>query len=140
MPNNNSAYIYSKENESSHAARQSVRSILDTVYPWEEIYSPEFLDWVRSNYNPREFFWTCIYRNLTPEEQSNHDRVSPIKLKDCQLEIQIPQHLTQETLDRLSTLVIAVHTLGILATSKQDFETRYCRRFGLNQLELSLDS
>lgn len=100
--------------------------ILAERHPWEAVYSPEFLSWVRENFYPRDFFWTYIYCFLTPQEREGLKQVSPWKAQTL-------QYLNQKTLDRLEDTVRTVHALAITSTSAQDFETRYHRCFGFDR-------
>lgn len=115
--------------QASPEARQTVSRILEELRPWEAVYSDEFLSWVRSNYNSRYFFWKYIYNSLTPQEREGLKQVNPGKVHTL-------QYLNQETLDRLEPQVQIVYALANTSTSAQDFETRYCRHFGYNQLEM----
>jgi hypothetical protein len=114
-------------------SHEILNRILDAPRPWVRLYSPEFCKVVYKWYN-YHFYWLYVYDILTAEEKCKHDRLNPVI--NGKRDVRIHQYLDQETKDRLEPYINRLTTLVETSTSRQDFETRYNRLNGLNQLGL----
>jgi hypothetical protein len=129
-------YLPAKYGESSLEARHQITRLVREPDPWKRMYSKETCDRIRSWYFPRDFFWKFAYKWMTADEISFLNKHNPVLPSDSQRINRIFQHLSPQTRDRLSPEIHTLCTLIESSTSRQDFETRYSRIRGLDQMEL----
>jgi hypothetical protein len=120
-------------------------AVADLATPWEKMWSAPVLDLVRKfygNFCAKTFWWRYIYNFLTPEERCKLDRLNPINSVTKQRATRIHQWIEgeQEIKARLTEKVNEVQVLMRTSTSKQDFQIRYARILGSNQVEIFEES
>lgn len=127
--------------EQALKAIDRLSAVADLATPWEKMWSTPVLDLVRrfyGNFCAKTFWWKYIYNFLTPEERCKLDRLNPIDPKTKQRKTRIHQWIEseQEIKARLTEKVNEVQVLMRTSTSKQDFQTRYARILGSDQVEI----
>lgn len=126
-------YLPTKFQESTQDARYEITRLVKEPNPWKLLYSREVCDRVRSWYFPRDFFWKFAYSWMTPEEVEFLNEHNPVIEGIWQRRDRIFQFLSDETRDRLAPEIAGLCLLIETSTSRQDFETRYNRKNGLDQ-------
>lgn len=118
------------------AAPQShnkINRILDTPSPWKKMYEPEFCKKAFSMFGSN-FYWQFCYSWMTQEEQCKVNRVNPVV--NGKRDARIHQFLDADIRKRLTPYVAEMVVLIDIATSRQEFNDLYARRYGANQLNL----
>ena len=115
--------------------RHEIHRLVKEPNPWKLLYSKEVCDRVRCWYFPRDFFWKFAYGWMTTEEIEFLNEHNPVMEGIWQRRDRIFQFLSDETRDRLAPEIAALCLLIETSTSRQDFETRYNRKNGLDQQE-----
>lgn len=126
-------YLPEQYQEATRDARYEITRLVSEPNPWKLLYSREVCDRVRSWYFPRDFFWKFAYSWMTPQEVEFLNEHNPVIEGIWQRRDRIFQFLSQETRDRLAPEIAGLCLLIETSTSRQDFETRYNRKNGLDQ-------
>lgn len=129
-------YLPAQYQESTLEPRHQIARLVKEPNPWKLLYSKEVCDRVRSWYFPRDFFWKFAYGWMTTEEIEFLNEHNPVIEGIWQRRDRIFQFLSGETRDRLAPEIAGLCLLIETSTSRQDFETRYNRKHGLNQQDL----
>ena len=129
----------------SDTPKEAAKEVADSrielfANPWERLVSKDSLKLIHKFYGQRcgeRFWWKYVYHWLTPVERCQLDQVNPI-LPSKQRKTRIHQWIVKEQgiRDRLQEKVRELLVLLGSATSKQDFETRYNRLMGIDQVEM----
>jgi replicative superfamily II helicase len=130
-------YLPEKYSESTLEPRHRIQRLVKDANPWEQLYSAAVCDKVRRWYFPRDFFWRFAYSWMTQEERDFLNQFNPIEDSTSQRKNRIHQMLSEETRDRLEPEIDKICLLIETSTSRSDFEVRYGRVDGLNQLEIA---
>lgn len=128
-------YLPSQYTESTLEARYQISRLVKEPNPWKRLYSAAMCEKIRSWYFPKKFFWKFAYAWMTDDERDFLDKHNPVIPGIWQRQARIFQHLSQETRDRLAPEIAALCTLVESSTCRQDFETRWNRIHGADQLE-----
>ena len=128
-------YLPEQYQSATKDPRYEIHRLVKEPNPWKLLYSKEVCDRVRCWYFPRDFFWKFAYGWMTTEEIEFLNEHNPVMEGIWQRRDRIFQFLSDETRDRLAPEIAALCLLIETSTSRQDFETRYNRKNGLDQQE-----
>jgi hypothetical protein len=107
--------------------------ILDTPDPWEKMYEKEACLKAFTWYGA-EFYWVFCYQWMSKEEQCKLNAINPCIKGNRKAKIH--QYIEPETKERLTPYVRELCVLLDVCNSRQEFATKYAKRYGAVQTEL----
>jgi hypothetical protein len=123
----------SSQQQSSVNARNAISRIVEAPNPWKRLYEKEACEkafsWFGAN-----FYWEYCYHWMTEEERAKLNAVNPPI--NGERKHRIHQYIEKEARERLTPKMQELCVLVDVCASRNEFITKYMRRYGLNQLEL----
>jgi len=128
-------YLPKKTKQVKRDAHHEIQRLVREPDAWKWLYSENICNTIYKWEISKEFFWKHNCSWLTHEEALFLDDHNPaLWCIWTSLDIVI-NGLSDETRDRLAPEIAALCLLIETSTSRQDFETRYNRKNGLDQQE-----
>jgi hypothetical protein len=107
--------------------------IIEAPNPWKRLYEKDACEkafsWFGAN-----FYWEYCYHWMTDEERAKLNAVNPPI--NGERKHRIHQYIEKEARERLTPKMQELCVLVDVCASRNEFITKYMRRYGLNQLEL----